>query len=615
MRRLISLALAVCMLLAVLPVQAAQVGHVVRSPELLEGVDFPDHWSRDALVFCVGNGIIQGRDSGLAHLENTSRAETAAMLVRLLGGQVQTGDLSAYADADPDAWYYKELSAAVALGVMNGVSDTSLAPNAPVTREQVFVMFCRAFGLYPQDNRRWNGFVDGDKISVYARNAISALTERGCISGYPDGTIQPGQPITRGELAQLIYGMFTHICEDPAALPESGNVLYQGKEPIPDGYVLDGTLVLGCGLSGEIELTELNVTGELRLRFAPGSRVTMSGCNVSALCVAGDTQVSADSPVKNIFVCGQNSHVALDGGTVWVGESCCLTGNYQTMSVTADAVFLKLDGLTELLETWGNGVTVNGAGFAAQVDIYGLYNVINLTCGQQNDYSYSYDYDNALNVVETVDVWDTVIQDTYLYSSSSLYGTIRFLPKGTRLRHYYLHDGASAASVYASDGVFGYVPANCIQIPKELNLSRTDYSEATMEGFVEQKGYSSSSGYLIWVSLKTQTVNLFSGSKGNWELVRSMPCASGKPATPTVKGTFRIQYRYNQWVFDGYKVRYVTGFYEGYAFHSRSYNNSFTQLLDPTIGEPASHGCLRMLDEDCKFIYDNIPYGTTVVVY
>jgi len=305
----------------------------------------------------------------------------------------------------------------------------------------------------------------------------------------------------------------------------------------------------------------------------------------------------------------------LDAANVWVGESCTLTGAYEKVACTSDILILKMDGLTKLLEIWGNGVSVNGEGFADQVDVYGLYSKITLPCGQHNDYSYSYDYENALNIVETVDVWDTVIQDTYLYSNSGLYGTIRFLPKGTKLRHYYLQDGASAASVHTSDGVFGYVPVSCIEIPKELNLSTTDYSEAAMEGFVDKMGYSSSTGYLIWVSLKTQTVNVFSGSKGNWELVKSMPCASGNPATPTVKGTFRVQKRYNVWIFDGYKVRYATGFYEGYAFHSRPYNNSFTQLLDPTMGEPASHGCLRMLDEDCKYIYDNIPWGTTVVVY
>ena len=617
MKRYLSFLLAFCMFLALLPVQASasEVGHVIRNPELLETVVFPDHWSRDALIFCVGNGILKGRDDGLAHEANTSRAETAAMLVRLLGGEKIIADLSGFTDVDPKAWYYGEVSSAVALGILNGTSETTLAPNDPVTREQVFAMFCRAFGLYPEDAQRWSGYTDGEKISPYARCAISALAERGCIKGYPDGTILPDQPITRGELAQLIYGLFTHICDSPDQLPEQGWVLYRGEEPIPEDYRLDGRLFLGCGLSGEVTFHNVQISDTCFLHPAPDSKVLMTGCNVAALAVAGDLEVTSDAAVKKLFINGSGSRISLDAVQVWVGAGCTLSGSYDYVCCTGDAFLIKMDGYAKQLDVRGDGVSVDGKGFVEQADLYGMYSSLSVSCGQKNNLSYSYFYDNALSIVETVEVWDTVTRDTYLYSSSGLYGAIRFLPAGTKLLHYYLHDGASAASVYTDDGQFGYVSVNCIQIPKELELSKTDYSQATLEGFVDKMGYSSSSKYLIWVSLKTQTVNIFTGKKGSWSLVKSAPCASGKPATPTVKGTFRVQYRYNTWVFDGYKVRYVTGFYEGYAFHSRSYNNSFTVLLDPTIGEPASHGCLRMLDEDCKYIYDNIPYGTTVVVY
>ncbi|HAH78565.1 MAG TPA: L,D-transpeptidase, partial [Ruminococcaceae bacterium] len=32
------------------------------------------------------------------------------------------------------------------------------------------------------------------------------------------------------------------------------------------------------------------------------------------------------------------------------------------------------------------------------------------------------------------------------------------------------------------------------------------------------------------------------------------------------------------------------------------------------LGEPASHGCIRLPVEDAKWIYDNIPEGTKVVI-
>lgn len=33
------------------------------------------------------------------------------------------------------------------------------------------------------------------------------------------------------------------------------------------------------------------------------------------------------------------------------------------------------------------------------------------------------------------------------------------------------------------------------------------------------------------------------------------------------------------------------------------------------LGIPASHGCVRLKDEDAKWFYENIPEGTMVVIH
>ena len=53
----------------------------------------------------------------------------------------------------------------------------------------------------------------------------------------------------------------------------------------------------------------------------------------------------------------------------------------------------------------------------------------------------------------------------------------------------------------------------------------------------------------------------------------------------------------------------------GHAFHTRTYIKGTSYLLDPTIGHPASQGCVRMYDADVNWLWDNMPFGTTVVVY
>jgi lipoprotein-anchoring transpeptidase ErfK/SrfK len=33
-----------------------------------------------------------------------------------------------------------------------------------------------------------------------------------------------------------------------------------------------------------------------------------------------------------------------------------------------------------------------------------------------------------------------------------------------------------------------------------------------------------------------------------------------------------------------------------------------------TVGEAATHGCLRLLDTDIEWLYRNVPVGTTVII-
>ena len=45
------------------------------------------------------------------------------------------------------------------------------------------------------------------------------------------------------------------------------------------------------------------------------------------------------------------------------------------------------------------------------------------------------------------------------------------------------------------------------------------------------------------------------------------------------------------------------------------YDAGTFNLQDGTIGANASHGCVRLELANAKWIYDNVPYGTKVVVY
>jgi lipoprotein-anchoring transpeptidase ErfK/SrfK len=68
----------------------------------------------------------------------------------------------------------------------------------------------------------------------------------------------------------------------------------------------------------------------------------------------------------------------------------------------------------------------------------------------------------------------------------------------------------------------------------------------------------------------------------------------------------------------GYTCYYYTQFYGDYLFHTRLYSPysdpyDDNNLVDGRMNQCVSQGCVRMYTEDARWLYDNIPYDTTVV--
>ncbi len=127
-------------------------------------------------------------------------------------------------------------------------------------------------------------------------------------------------------------------------------------------------------------------------------------------------------------------------------------------------------------------------------------------------------------------------------------------------------------------------------------------------------GFSSATGYLILVNCSTHNVAIYSGGKGCWTPVHKWQCADGAPGSPTVKGEFSTGSK--GYYFDSYGVRcfYYTQFSGNYLFHSVLCNEN-GDVVDGRVGMALSHGCVRLAKDNAKWIYDNIPTGTKVVVY
>ena len=126
---------------------------------------------------------------------------------------------------------------------------------------------------------------------------------------------------------------------------------------------------------------------------------------------------------------------------------------------------------------------------------------------------------------------------------------------------------------------------------------------------------SSKTSFLVWVDIHTQSTNVFTGSKGNWKLMHSFLSSTGQTGKETPKGTYTIKDK-GKWFFsEKYQqgAEYWVRFKGNYLFHSLPMNQN-KKVVDSTLGEPASHGCVRLSVDDAAWFYNNIPTRTTVYV-
>ena len=112
--------------------------------------DQKPHWAKLDIELLASKLIVNGVTSTtFAPNANITRAEFATLLVRALGLTVQTGP-SIFNDIVANDWYAAHVNTAVSAKLVQGFEDNTFRPNALITREQMAVMLTRAIAATGQ---------------------------------------------------------------------------------------------------------------------------------------------------------------------------------------------------------------------------------------------------------------------------------------------------------------------------------------------------------------------------------------------------------------------------------------------------------------------------------
>ena len=140
-----------------------------------------------------------------------TRAEVATIFFRLLTDETRDANSTksnSYSDVAAGAWYNHAVSTLSAMGIVKGDSDGKFNPNAPITRAEFAAIAARF------DDKANTTTADfSDIASHWAKNEISAASNNGWITGYPDGTFRPDNKITRAEAMTLVNRVLKRLPE------------------------------------------------------------------------------------------------------------------------------------------------------------------------------------------------------------------------------------------------------------------------------------------------------------------------------------------------------------------------------------------------------------------
>lgn len=152
-------------------------------------------WYYDAICYVTKNELMNGMGDGKFQPNATvSRAMLVTVLYRLENSPEASGYDNPFTDV-PDTWYTDAVCWAAANGIVNGITPTTFAPDSPLTREQLATLLYR-YAQYRQQD-------------VGARADLSAFPDRAQVSDYAAGPVS--WAVARGILSGSLEGHTVYL--------------------------------------------------------------------------------------------------------------------------------------------------------------------------------------------------------------------------------------------------------------------------------------------------------------------------------------------------------------------------------------------------------------------
>ena len=158
------------------------------APDIVADISFDDldgySWATDAISHLASKGVVNGKEENKFYpADNITREEYAKIIV-LAFGLYNEDAICDFVDVDAQSWSYKYIASMYGYGAINGYNDGSFGATKPITREEMAVMLYRVM----QKQSRLK-FVADIEVSLGDYSEISEFAKNSVVSLNSNGII------------------------------------------------------------------------------------------------------------------------------------------------------------------------------------------------------------------------------------------------------------------------------------------------------------------------------------------------------------------------------------------------------------------------------------------
>jgi len=304
-----------------------------------QATDISGHWAQVKIQSWIDKGLIKGYPDGTFKPDQDITRAEFMALVNRAFGYTAVAPIT-YTDVKAGSWYAPEVAKAQAAGYITGYPDGTMKPENPITREEVATIVARIKKLNSDVNAA-DKYTDAAKIGSWSKGQVGAVTSAKIMQGYPDGSFMPQGLITRAEVVEALDNALHYTAPVVVTPPVVTPPVV--TPPVVTPPVVTPPVVTPPVVTYPVTFTVADATYapvQANIVF-PSQTIATDVYGVATINLANGTHPYAVTATGYDTV---NGSAVVNSAAVDVPVTMTATPTYAVTFTVADATYAKIDG-------------------------------------------------------------------------------------------------------------------------------------------------------------------------------------------------------------------------------------------------------------------------------